>query len=465
MAPSSSNTPPTAKGDPTGQMGLFTGMPSLPPSIELGAVVQAPIPPVPRALVSKPTVQPTESDETTTQPLIFTVSEVTRRIQGALSQDPLLGKAITVEGEVSNFKRSSRGHVYFTLRDATASISCVVWASTAAKLKFEAGEGMAVFATGTLDIYAPSGSYSLVIKKLEPVGMGALQLAFIQLKEKLTLEGLFNDDRKQPLPVNPSRVGIVTASTGAVIHDMLRVIRRKNPMVDVVLAPVKVQGEGAATEIAQAIAALQNPLLGCDVLIVGRGGGSFEDLFCFSEEPVVRAIAACRVPVVTGIGHEPDFALADAASDYSASTPTAAAEATVADVVAQQAHNMASVFGLAQRVEQWLGFAEQQLDRQVEQLDGGLRHQAVAAEHTLTHLHTALTHGMATVMDRHEATVQELGQTLHAYSPLATLQRGYTLAQATSTGELLTQRAQFAHGQVFTLRLQDGQITAQVVGT
>lgn len=438
--------PPRKKSPPTDadlQLGLTLG-PGLPPGIDPDQLIPVEPPPPPG-------------------PLTFTVSELTRRIQGAFKEDRILGAAVTVEGEVSNFKRSSRGHIYFTLKDANASLSCVMWASTATRQKFDLSEAMAVFATGELDIYAPSGSYSLVVKKLEPVGMGALQLAFLQLKEKLTAEGLFDDERKQPLPVFPGRVGIVTASTGAVIHDMLRVIRRKNRLVDVILAPVKVQGEGAATEIAAAITALQNPALGCEVLIVGRGGGSFEDLFCFSEEPVVRAIATSQIPIVAGIGHEPDFGLADAAADWSASTPTAAAEAAIPDVLALLEQVIASGHWLGKRLTQWIGFAEQQLERHADQLTTGLRQKVITAEHSLSRLHTELTHGMTRTLTTHEHTLAQLAQTLDAFSPLATLQRGYAIAQSEDGRQVYRHRDQLSAGQTFLLRLSDGSVTARML--
>ncbi|MCE2930494.1 MAG: exodeoxyribonuclease VII large subunit, partial [Vampirovibrionales bacterium] len=217
----------------------------------------------------------------------FGVSELTAYLKRTIKTDPILGGTLLVKGEVSNLKPSSRGHVYFTLKDDTASINAVMWASTASKSKFKLEEGMELIATGDLDLYAPNGSYSLVVKKIEPVGLGGLQLAYEQLKAQFDAEGLFDADRKQALPEFPFRIGIVTASTGAVIHDMMRVIRSKNPYVDVILYPAKVQGDGASEEIATGIRALEDDSLELDAIIVARGGGSFEDLFCFSEEPVV----------------------------------------------------------------------------------------------------------------------------------------------------------------------------------
>ncbi|MDX2085700.1 MAG: exodeoxyribonuclease VII large subunit [Candidatus Melainabacteria bacterium] len=409
----------------------------------------------------------------------YTVSELTRLIQECLASDPVLGGTVTVQGELSNLKRSSRGHVYLTLKDEQSGLAGIVWASTAQKLPFDLEEGQEVYATGTLDIYAPSGSYSLVIKKLEPVGLGALQLAFMQLKAKLEADGLFRADRKRPLPEFPTRLGIVTSSTGAVIHDMLRVIRRKNPRLDVLLAPVPVQGAGAAASIAQAIARLSQPDTGVDVLIVARGGGSFEDLFCFSEEPVVRAIATCPVPVVTGIGHEPDFGLADAAADYSCATPTAAAEHVTPDIVAWQAWLEEARADLGHLLQRQLLQMEQHLDFQTTRLLERFQASLSALELRLTHQRQALTEGIDQHLLRSEQQLQRHAGMLDAYNPLAILARGYSIATPVSPADAtitpsatimpneglqpIQSIAQLPPGQRFSLRVTDGVCLCEVL--
>jgi len=255
-------------------------------------------------------------------PTILTVSELTHRIQARLEEG---FPDLWVEGEVSNLRIPSSGHVYFTLKDAQAQIRAVLFRSQAQRLRFDLGEGLQVLARGRLTLYAPRGEYQVVVDYVEPRGLGALQIRFEQLKEKLAQEGLFAESKKRPLPTLPRRIGIVTSLTGAALQDMLTVIRRRCPIVGVVVYPVPVQGDTAAPLISKGIRTLGASGL-VDVLIVGRGGGTWEDLWCFNEEEVVRAVAESAVPVVSAIGHEIDFTLTDFAADHRAPTPSAAAE-------------------------------------------------------------------------------------------------------------------------------------------
>jgi exodeoxyribonuclease VII large subunit len=256
---------------------------------------------------------------------LWTVTELIREINSLLEQG---FSGIRVEGELTNVSRSARGHRYFSLKDGAASLDCVMWATRSARLKFEIEDGLAVTVTGSLTVYPQRGRFQLVVEAIEPQGIGALQLAFEQLKRRLADEGLFDVERKRPLPALPSRVGIVTSLSGAALHDMLTVLRRFRHL-EVVVAPAAVQGEGAANEIAEAIDSLASSGL-VDVVIVGRGGGSLEDLWAFNEEVVARAIAASAVPVISGVGHEVDFTIADFVADVRATTPTQAAELVVA---------------------------------------------------------------------------------------------------------------------------------------
>jgi len=260
----------------------------------------------------------------------WTVSGLIRAVNEVLEQG---FSGVRVEGEVTNLKPSGRGHLYFSLKDEAASLDCVMWASRASRLRFEVEDGLAVVTTGSLTVYPQRGRFQLVVDELEPLGLGALQLAFEQLKRRLDAEGLFALERKRPLPALPSRVGIVTSLSGAALHDMLRVLRRF-PNLEVIVAPAAVQGSGAAAEIAGAIGRLSRSGL-VDVVIVGRGGGSLEDLWAFNEEPVARAIAASPVPVISGVGHEVDFTIADFVADIRAATPTQAAELVVAQLERQ----------------------------------------------------------------------------------------------------------------------------------
>jgi len=260
----------------------------------------------------------------------LTVSQLTALVKAALEIH--LPATLHVLGQLSNFKRHSSGHWYFTLKDREAELGCVMWRSAASGVKFAPADGLEVIATGGIEVFERAGRYQLYVRKLEPRGVGALELAFRQLQEKLQREGLFDPRRKRPLPAYPSRIAIVTSPTGAAIADMLRTIQRRYPCVTVLVVPVRVQGPGAAEEIAGGVArvnARREALGGVDVMIVGRGGGSLEDLWAFNEEAVARAIYASRIPVVSAVGHEVDVTISDLVADVRAATPTAAAELVV----------------------------------------------------------------------------------------------------------------------------------------
>lgn len=259
-------------------------------------------------------------------PRQMTVSQLNAMIKFVLA-DSLPG-TIYLIGEISNLSVAASGHVYMTLKDEGAEIRAVMWRSGASTLKFKPTDGMAVIATGHVDVYEPRGQYQFYIRKLEPRGTGALELAFRQLQDRLAREGLFDAARKKPLPRFPMRIAVVTSSTGAAIRDILKTLQKRFPAVSVLVHPVKVQGEGAAQEIAAAIDRLNRQataLGGIDVMIVGRGGGSLEDLWAFNEEIVARAVSASRIPIISGVGHETDVTICDLAADARAPTPTAAA--------------------------------------------------------------------------------------------------------------------------------------------
>lgn len=257
----------------------------------------------------------------------LSVRQVNELIRGAINRH--IPATIHVLGEIGDLSRPASGHIYFTLKDTASELRCVMWRSSAARLRFQLQGGLEVVATGGIEVYLPRGNYQLVVTRVEPRGVGALELAFRQLKEKLEREGLFDAARKKPLPRMPRRIAIVTSPSGAAIRDILQTLARRFPALDVLVYPVRVQGEGAADEIAAAIRTFNEhaaALGGIDVLIVGRGGGSLEDLWAFNEEVVARAIAASGVPVVSAVGHEVDFSISDFVADLRAPTPTAAAE-------------------------------------------------------------------------------------------------------------------------------------------
>ncbi len=256
---------------------------------------------------------------------IFSVSELSQGIKNLLEREY---PDVWVTGEVSNFRPAASGHLYFTLKDATAQLRVVCFRNQARYLKFKPQDGISVIARGRLSVYEARGEYQLYVEYLEPAGLGALQLAFEQLKQKLAAEGLFDTARKKPLPVLPRTIGVVTSPTGAVIRDILRILRRRFRNMNVLIYPVKVQGEGAAEEIVEGVKYF-NREQNVDVMIVARGGGSLEDLWAFNEEVVARAIAASGIPVISAVGHETDFTIADFVADLRAATPSAAAELVV----------------------------------------------------------------------------------------------------------------------------------------
>ncbi len=256
---------------------------------------------------------------------IWSVSELTGRIRDLLATE---FADIWVEGEISNCHAAQSGHLYFTLKDAKAQVRCICFRNQVRLLKFRPEDGLHVTVRGSVGVYEPRGEYQVYVEYIEPVGMGALQLAFEQLKKRLEGEGLFNAERKKPLPVLPRRIGLVTSPRGAAVRDVLRILLRRFPNVHLILYPVRVQGEGAAGDIVEALGYFNRGMI-VDVIILARGGGSLEDLWAFNEEAVARAIAAGTIPIISGVGHETDFTIADFVADVRASTPSAAAEVVV----------------------------------------------------------------------------------------------------------------------------------------
>src|SRR5437870_7200312 len=256
---------------------------------------------------------------------IWSVSDLTARIRDLLAGE---FTDVFVEGEVSNAHAAQSGHLYFTLKDNLAQIRCVCFRTQLARLKFRPEDGLHVTVRGSISVYEARGEYQFYVEHVDPVGLGALQLAFEQLKKRLDAEGLFDPERKKPLPVLPQCVGLITSPRGAAVRDIVRILQRRFPNLHIILYPVRVQGEGAAGEVVQAIRYFDRKQL-ADVLILARGGGSLEDLWSFNEETVARAIVACTIPIIAGVGHETDFTIADFAADIRASTPSAAAEMVV----------------------------------------------------------------------------------------------------------------------------------------
>ncbi len=359
---------------------------------------------------------------------------------------------VWVEGEVSGHKKAASGHVFFSLKDEKSVIKAVMWQSTARKVPFELKDGMKVVCRGKVSVYEPRGDYQLYVDLVEPKGKGALQIAFEQLKEKLRAEGLFEAARKRKLPLRPKAVGVVTSPTGAALRDILRILERRYARLHVVIYPARVQGEGAAAEIVEGLDAL-GAWPGIDVLIVGRGGGSIEDLWAFNEEPVARAIARSPVPVISAVGHEVDFTIADFVADVRASTPSAAAEMVIETEAAfaerigaltrrladtlrfEVQHRRSDVDELARhRIFQNFQVRLANLARKVDDLETRGRNVIRGEERAIAaHKGAALlaAERLANVLRRalgeHRASWDRLTAALDALSPLAVLKKGYAL--------------------------------------
>jgi exodeoxyribonuclease VII large subunit len=323
--------------------------------------------------------------------MIWSVSDLTARIRDLLARD---FTDVLVEGEVSNAHPAQSGHLYFTLKDARAQVRCVCFRSQLVRLKFRPEDGLHVTVRGSLGVYEMRGEYQIYVEHVEPVGLGALQLAFEQLKKRLEAEGLFHPDRKKPLPMLPRSVGLVTSPSGAAVRDIVLILRRRFPNLHLILYPVRVQGEGAASEIVAAIKYMNRKQL-VDVVIVARGGGSLEDLWAFNEEIVARAIAACTIPIISGIGHETDFTIADFVADVRASTPSAAAELVVRSRLEFDRHLADLRHKLARQVRYLLlesrhKLRELGMDRALRDLEDLLRRNRQHTDEIVTQLADAL---------------------------------------------------------------------------
>ncbi|MEX2175387.1 MAG: exodeoxyribonuclease VII large subunit [Pirellulaceae bacterium] len=392
-------------------------------------------------------------------PRVLSVGQLTALIQGTLESQ---FHAVWVSGEITEVSRPHSGHIYFTLKDSQAQIRGVVWRSTAQRLRFQLEEGQEVVCLGDLDVYPPRGSYQLVVRQVEPQGLGALQLAFQQLQRRLAAEGLFDPAHKRPLPLFPRRVGFVTSPTGAAIRDFLQVAARRFAGVEIVVIPARVQGTGAAEEIASGIELanrIQPPL---DVLIVGRGGGSVEDLWCFNEERVVRAIFASRVPVVSAVGHEIDVTLADLVADVRALTPSEAAER----VIPSAEELAARLAQYRRRMVSTLRARATSARRHVEQL---ARHRLLRnpksllydLAHRLDELDAAASRAARRRITTSHDRLAAIAGRLESLSPLAVLSRGYSVTTLAGTGEI-ARAALVQPGETIRTRLADGELTSRV---
>lgn len=367
---------------------------------------------------------------------------------------------VLVEGEISNFSTPASGHCYFSLKDANAQLRSVMFRSQSRLLGFTPQNGMQVICRGRVTLYTQRGELQLVVESLEPKGVGSLQLAFEQLKSRLLAEGLFDSGRKRSLPAFPKTVGVVTSATGAAIHDILNVLKRRGAGVRVLLRPVRVQGEGAAAEIVQAITEL-NRHGEADVLIVGRGGGSLEDLWAFNEEPVARAIYQSQIPVISAVGHEVDYSIADFVADLRAATPSAAAELVAKSRLELEGH-------LDHLMMRLTGQMRNRLDLYHERVEGLLR-RLRSPQQTLA-MHQSrreeLEHRLQLAMRRQlqdgSRQLAALSDRLHSLSPLQTLARGYAIVFDEKNGQAVRDAATLSPGDAVEISFHKGRASATI---
>jgi exodeoxyribonuclease VII large subunit len=435
---------------------------------------------------------------------IFTVSELTGRIADLLEQK---FPSVWIQGEISNFRAAPSGHTYFTLKDDSAQIRCVMFKIQTRFLKFRLENGLHVIAWGRLSVYGLRGEYQLILDTMEPAGLGSLMLAFEQLKSRLAAEGLFDVSRKKPVPQLPKKIGIVTSARGAAVRDMIRIIRRRLPGTNILVSPATVQGDRAPEEIETAVLRLCEAG-DVDVIILGRGGGAIEDLWAFNDERVVRTVANCSLPIVSAVGHETDVTLTDFAADLRASTPSAAAEMLVPDkreLEAAVAHlgtrlriamfsalegNFRTVDELLNRFsdprrqirEKRMGLDEltlrlgriihRKLDAYRKDVDSAasrfrpvhLSKTVAAGKTDVAGLFERLCRGARSRLKEDRTSVENLASRLDSLSPLAVLSRGYSITFRSDTGTVLTDSNAVEVGDALSVRLHKGEVFCSVSG-
>jgi len=433
---------------------------------------------------------------------VYSVSRLNREVRALLESG---FPPLWVEGEISNLARPTSGHLYFHLKDATGQVRCALFRTQRRLIRVEPRDGMLVTVRARVTLYEGRGDYQLIIEHLEEAGEGALRRAFEELKQRLATEGLFDASRKQALPRLPRRIGVITSPTGAVIHDIVTTLKRRFPSIPVMLYPVPVQGKGAAGPIAEAIQTA-NARAECDVLIVARGGGSLEDLWAFNEEVVARALGECRIPIVSAIGHETDFTIADLVADVRAPTPTGAAELVSPDqtewrqqfaqIEAQLLHRVRGLLRERAQHVDWLAArlvhprarlenlrhrfetlahrliaAQMQrlhvVGRRLDSLVNRLRHGSPIVrlhdqQREIGFLRARLVQAVSRQLSQRQTELAHLGHTLHTLSPLATLDRGYAIVRREATGEILRSAAATTIGERLETRLARGRVLSRV---
>lgn len=391
---------------------------------------------------------------------IYSVSQINNTIGRILQQQPQL-RNVWVKGQISNLSHPNSGHIYFSLKDESGIIKGVMFRSNASKLQFQLRDGEEVLVQGKIDIYAASSHYQININTIEPLGEGALQRAFDELKQKLAEEGLFNDVHKKPLPRYPQKIGVITSATGAAIQDIYHGIQKRYPIAELLLYPTLVQGDNAPRQIVKAIRAM-NRRKDIQVLIVGRGGGSIEDLWTFNEEVVARAIFASEIPIISAVGHETDFTISDLVADHRSPTPTAAAEHVVPDkdeLITQLGQWLKR---LANASQNRLGVLKGVLTDLNSRLSPERRRDAINnLSQSIDDLEAAYQRAITEKLKTESNNLQAMSARLHGVSPLATLERGYSISRNMS-GEIITSSSQLTKGDELDVTLSKGSLRCTV---
>ena len=391
---------------------------------------------------------------------IFSVSQINKTISRILQNQPQLSN-VWVKGQISNLSRPNSGHIYFSLKDESGIIKGVMFRSNASKLQFQLRDGEEVLVQGKIDIYAASSHYQINITTIEPLGEGALQRAFEELKQKLAEEGLFNDVHKKPLPRYPQKIGVITSATGAAIQDIYQRLQKRYPLAELLLYPTLVQGDNAPRQIVKAIRAM-NRRKDIEVLIVGRGGGSIEDLWAFNEEVVARAIFASEIPIISAVGHETDFTISDLVADHRSPTPTAAAEHVVPDKDELITQLEQWLKRLANTSQNRLGVLKGVLTDLNSRLSPERRRDAINnLSQSIDDLEAAYQRAITEKLKTESNNLQAMSARLHGVSPLATLERGYSISRNMS-GEIITSSSQLTKGDELDVTLSKGSLRCTV---
>ncbi len=392
---------------------------------------------------------------------ILTVSQVNFFIKSLIEGDGRF-QSVLISGEISNFTDHYRsGHLYFSLKDDKSVLKAVMFASAARRLKFRPRDGMKVLIRGRISVYEPSGQYQLYAEDMQPEGVGALSLAFEQLKERLAEEGLFLQEHKRPIPAYPERIGVITSPTGAAVRDILQITARRWPLAKIVLAPVLVQGEQAPGQIVEALREMDRQKA-CDVIILGRGGGSLEDLWAFNDESVARAVFGCSIPVVSAVGHETDFTICDFVADLRAPTPSAAAELCTPDWREQLSQVTTYQRYFREEGPKLIEYLRQSLDLLVQ--DSPLaspQEFLLKRREKVNDLAVGLENGLQRRLEREQKRLAVLSGTLDALSPLKVLSRGYAVVMGEQG--VVRKASEVDPGQRVSIRLAEGSLSAQIL--